>query len=121
MRKLSFAVISGLAVVVLSAHAADFCFVFHGRAHYYSGDANLRIWRIGTHHEYEPDRSSLVRVENWIETGVLKANDTRYGSSLSNVDLYGNFLACPTEPFKLGSVQHAIFIRVLHRRYVRAE
>jgi len=37
------------------AFAAEACQTIHGRAIYYSGDGQLRIWHIGTHHTFRPD------------------------------------------------------------------
>jgi hypothetical protein len=42
--------------------AAESCLTVHGRAHLSGGDGQLRIWHIGTHHEYEPDESSWAMV-----------------------------------------------------------
>jgi hypothetical protein len=98
--------------------AADSCLTIHGRAHYYGGDGQLRIWHIGTHHDFEPDASSWDAVVGWLDAGVKEADKPNFADPATAVDLFGDFLLCPTELFKKGSVQRAKIIRVTHRRYV---
>jgi hypothetical protein len=81
--------------------------VIHGRAHVYGGDGRIRIWHLGTHHDYEPDASSWARVQEWCEAGVKDSAKLSYASPASTVYLFADFLICPTEPFKKGSVQQA--------------
>jgi hypothetical protein len=90
----------------------------HGRAHLYGGDGQLRIWHVGTHHDYEPDDSSRSRVEDWLEAGVKRPEKSQYASPASLVYSFADFLICPTEPFKKGSVQKAKVVSAEHRRYV---
>jgi len=92
----------------------------HGRANYYGGDGQLRIWRIGTHHEYQPDESSWGAVIGWLEAGVKESDRPKHASPASAVHLFGDFLICPTEPFKKGSVQTARVKSVSRRHYVPA-
>jgi hypothetical protein len=113
--------IAALLIFPLSASAADTCMVIHGRAHYYAGDANLRIWHIGTHHEYEPDTTTFTRVMAWLTEGTTKGDLKRFASPESNLMLYGDFTVCPTEPFRQGSAQHAKIISLKNRTYVRLE
>ena len=113
--------LSPLFFALLSAgtlQAADSCFTIHGRAHLYGGDGQLRIWHVGTHHEYEPDTSSWARVENWLEAGVSASEKSARASPASWVYLFADFLICPTEPFKMGSVQKAKVISAHRRHYV---
>jgi len=91
----------------------------HGRAHLYSGDGQLRIWHIGTHHEYEPDESSDALVIKWLEEGVPPSQRQDYATPASAVDLFADFEVCPTEPFKKGAVQKAKVVSASHRHYVR--
>ncbi|MGA2168372.1 MAG: hypothetical protein ABSG62_09175 [Terracidiphilus sp.] len=93
----------------------------HGRAHFYGGDGQLRIWHIGTHHEYEPDQSSEPRVMGWLEAGVKDSDKSNYASPASAVYLFGDFEVCPTEPFRKGAVQRAIVKSVSYRHYVPAD
>ena len=116
----TFALFILLLAVTISAKAAEPCQVIHGRAHLYGGDGQLRIWHIGTHHDYEPDQSSWDRVMAWLEAGVKDADKEKYASPASTVYLYGDFLVCPVEPFKQGSVQMARIESVKHRRYTSA-
>lgn len=104
-----------------SLHAAQGCTTIRGRAHYFDGDANLRIWRIGTHHDFTPaDRASWGRVMHWLEQGIRPA-DKRSASPVSEVYMFADFRVCPTEPFKKGSVQKATVLSATHRSYVPAE
>ncbi len=97
---------------------AQDCMTIHGRAHYYDGDGQLRIWHIGTHHEFEPDNTTWPKVMKWLEAGVKPADRKRWAAPESNLDLYADFRICPTEPFKKGSVQQAKILSATHRRYV---
>lgn len=101
-----------------SSQAAESCITIHGRAHFYGGDGQLRIWHIGTHHEFEPDESSWARVESWVEAGVKDSEKKRYASPASMLNLFADFVVCPTEPFKAGSVQKAKIMSATHRHYV---
>jgi hypothetical protein len=89
---LSLVVILGPSIFPL---AAEPCRVIHGRAMAYSGDGAVRIWHIGTHHEFEPaykDKASWDLLFQYIDWNSEKV-------------LYADFTICPTEPYKLGSVQ----------------
>jgi len=107
-----------IALLVSPIRAAESCMVIHGRAHFYGGDGQLRIWHIGTHHEYEPDESSDERVIKWLEAGVKETDKTKYASPASTVCLFADFVICATEPFKKGSVQLARVKSASHRHYV---
>jgi hypothetical protein len=97
-----------LFLLSLPSQAADACFTIHGRAHLYGGDGQLRIWHVGTDHDYEPDDpSSRARVEQWLEAGVKESEKAHMASPASMVYLFADFEICPTEPFKKGSVQTA--------------
>jgi hypothetical protein len=103
---------------VFQLEAAEPCVTIHGRANLYGGDLQLRIWHIGTHHEYEPDESSWDKVFDWLYSGVKKSDRQNYAIPASSVYLFADFLICPTEPFKEGSVQQANVKSASHRRYV---
>jgi hypothetical protein len=96
---------------------------FHGRAHLYGGDGQLRIWRIGTHHEFQPDESTWEQVVAWLEAGVRPQdrNTINTISPTSMLYLFADFTVCPVEPFKKGSVQSARIVSATHRRYVPVE
>ena len=97
-----------LLVVALPSRAADACFSIHGRAHAYGGDGQLRIWHVGTHHEYEPDDPlSRERVYDWLLAGVKEPEKSEFAAPASLVSLFADFLISPTEPYKKGSVQKA--------------
>lgn len=105
-----------VVITVSQLRAAENCAVIHGRAHYYCGDGNLRIWHIGTHHEFEPDPSSSSRVEGWLEAGLSESEKKSLACPVGAVNLYADFLICPTEPFKRGAVQQAV-VKSATRRY----
>jgi hypothetical protein len=96
------------------------CKVIHGRAHLYGGDGQLRIWHIGTHHEYQPDDSSWPVVVRWLEAGIGDKINAA-ASPISNVSMFADFLVCPVEPLKKGAVQTAIIKSATHRKYLRVK
>jgi len=57
-------------------------------------------------------------VLGWLEAGIKDAEKSNYASPASMVYLYADFLICPTEPHKKGSVQEATFKSAVHRHYV---
>jgi hypothetical protein len=69
---------------------------------------------------FAPDASSWAKIESWLESGIKDSAKSRVCSPASSVYLFADFLICPTEPFKKGSVQHAKIISAQHRRYVPA-
>jgi hypothetical protein len=107
-----------VAMFASSISAQEPCRVIHGRAHKYS-DGPLRIWHIGTHHDFQPDESSWQRVEAWLEAGIAPYDKRTSATPLSTLDLYADFLICPTESFKKGAVQSAMVKSATRRRYVR--
>jgi hypothetical protein len=100
-------------------HAEEGCSTIHGRLHYYGGDGQLRIWHIGTHHEFTPDESSWNTVIEWLRDGVKPSEREDYADSATAVDLFGDFYICPTEPLRKGAVQPAKVISVTHRHYTK--
>lgn len=117
MRKL--ALILFIAAFAISLQAADPCTTIHGRLHFYGGDGQLRIWHIGTHHDFTPDESSWDTVINWLRDGVEPSKKKDYSDPAIAVDMYGDFEICPIEPYRKGAVQRAKVVRVSHRRYVK--
>ena len=111
----TFAFLCVLFALNNRVQAAESCETIHGRARLYCGDGQLRIWQIGTHHEYTPDESSGLRVRGWLEAGAKPHEGL---ACQVNVDLFADFLVCPTEPFKKGSVQKANVKAADHRHYV---
>jgi len=107
--------------VTVALQAADPCMMIHGRAHLYGGDGQLRIWHVGTRHDYKPDESSWARVQEWLEAGVKDSAKANYASPASAVYLFADFVVCPAEPFKKGSVQKAKIISAQHRHYRPAD
>jgi hypothetical protein len=58
---------------------------------------------------------------SWLLDGVKPADRKNYAAPESAVDLYADFLICPTEPLKKGSVQPAKILKASHRRYIRVD
>lgn len=109
-----------LLTLTLPSRAGDACFTIHGRVHFYGGDGQLRVWHIATHHEYQPDDSSRSRFYDWLEAGIKEPEKSRSAAPASLVYLFADFLICPIEPYKKGSVQTAKIISAKHMRYVPA-
>ena len=120
--KYSYVLALILIVQVISARASEPCSVIHGRLHYYGGDGNLRLWHIGTHHEFEPaDQDSWNRAFGWLTQGIWKDDSKNYASPESNLMLYGDFTVCPAEPLHKGAVQAAWILKVTNKHYVRID
>jgi len=110
-----------MLISTCSLYAAQGCTTIHGRAHYFDGDANLRIWHVGTHHDFTPaDSASWHRVMHWLQQGIRPA-DKHSAAPESEVYMFADFRICSTEPFKKGSVQEARVLSATHRHYVPAE
>jgi len=94
--------------------AAEPCQAFHGRITFYSGDGQLRLWHIGTHHEFEPDYWGADRGASWDKAvKLLKATNESAGAASDNV-LYADFVVCSTKPWRKGWVQPAIIRSMTH-------
>src|SRR6185437_9886697 len=106
---------------VCLAQAPNSCTTIHGRLHLYGGDGQLRIWHIGTHHDFTPDESSWGMVVDWLEERASESDKENHACPACENDLYADFLLCPTEPYKKGSVQRAKVISAIHRRYVHTK
>ena len=101
--------------------AAEPCQAFHGRITFYSGDGQLRLWHIGTHHEFEPDYWGSDGGISWDRAvKLLKAGNESAGAASDNV-LYADFVVCPTKALRKGWVQPAIIRSMKHVRVVPAE
>lgn len=95
------------------------CGVVHDRAHSYNADGQRRLWQVGTHHEFHPDSTSLARFDAWLEAGVpAKDKNGPFAAPASLLNMFGDFLVCPTEPFRKGAVQEAVIKSVQHRHCV---
>jgi hypothetical protein len=92
-----------LALTSISASAAENCREIHGRAAYYRGDGQLRIWHIGTHHEFSIDEGST----SWNLLLDILGND---GSKA----LYADFTVCPISGFVKGAAQEAAVTKIRH-------
>jgi len=107
-----------LLLIVPRAFAAEPCQTIHGRAIYYSADGQLRLWHIGTHHEFQPDAYGGATPNPWDKIiTLLKAGDTSPAAGSNNA-LYGDFVVCPTKPYRQGAVQPATLQGMSHLRVV---
>jgi hypothetical protein len=107
-----------LILIVPRAFAAEPCQSIHGRAIYYSADGQLRLWHIGTHHEFEADAYAGATPNPWDKIiALLKAGDTSPAAGSNNA-LYGDFIVCPTRPYREGAVQPATIRSMSHLRVV---
>src|SRR4030095_15770104 len=62
-----------LALLALSPlWATEPCKVIRGRARVYGGDGQLRIWHVGTHHDYQPEESSSERDMDTFKYAMLE-------------------------------------------------
>ena len=116
----AFVVICLLVIAACRVQAEEMCTTIHGRAHYYGGDGQLRIWQIGTHHDYTPDDSSRGAVIGWLEAGVTKFERGHLAGPDSAIYLFADFEICPIEPFRKGFVQRARVKSASNRHYVHA-
>jgi len=88
------------------AQSAEPCQEIHGRATLYTGDGQLMIWNIGTHHEFWIlDDASWDKIFKYIPNGGGK-------------DLFADFTVCPTKPFKKGAAQPAVVQSIRNPRLV---
>lgn len=98
-----------LALLMLpnSLIAGEPCQEIHGRARLYTGDGQLFIWHLGTHHEFWIlDDKSWDLIFKYIPDGGGK-------------DLYANFTVCPTRPFRNDAAQPATVKSIRHPRLVQ--
>ena len=84
-----------LALGVVSSSASEPCQEIHGRARLYTGDGQLFIWHIGTHHEF------------WILDDPSWDLVFRYIPNGGGEDLFAGFTVCPTRKYRRGAAQPA--------------
>ncbi len=107
-----------ILLIPTPAFAAEPCQTIHGRAIYYSADGQLRLWHIGTHHEFEPNAYQGATPNSWDKIiTLLKAGDNSPAAGSNNA-LYGDFVVCPTKPYREGAVQPATLRSMSHLRVV---
>jgi hypothetical protein len=96
-------------LLAVQCHAQS-CLTIHGRARFYSGDGQLRIWHIGTHHEFAiyDDTSSDMLFKYLCSP--------KYACTIENppTSLYADFTVCPAEKFKQGAAQPARVKNIAH-------
>jgi len=103
----------------LSAFAAEPCQTIRGRAIYYSADGQLRLWHIGTHHEFDPPGPDVDPSDSW--QPIIQRLRQGSGTDTEAFDrnaLVGDFVVCPTEPYRKSAVQPAIIRSMSHLRLV---
>jgi len=106
-----FSIVLAFAFCIPTAFALEPCQQIHGRARIYTADGQLRIWHIGTHHEFEP-----IDTTSWDKLSKILLPD---GLSGTAYDLYADFTVCPTAPFKEGQVQPVIVKNIRHMHVVK--
>jgi hypothetical protein len=95
-----------LLLMPISLIAGEPCQEIHGRARLYTGDGQLMIWHIGTHHEFWIlDDKSWDLIFKYIPNGGGK-------------DLYADFTVCPTRPFRNGAAQPSTVKSIRHPKLV---
>jgi hypothetical protein len=109
-----------LALAMLAPQTtSEPCRVIHGRAIYYTGDGQLRIWNIGTHHLFMPgERASTEVDDGWDKVIDLLATGGQKPEVFDRNALFADFLICPIEPFREGSAQPAEVRRIDHPHVV---
>ena len=107
--------------VTTTASAAEPCQQINGRAHYYFGDGQFRLWHIGTHHEFlllYSDNSDGGHYAADEKIYCLLQTDIKRPAEISTNDLFGDFLVCPVERFEKGAVQSAYVKTIYHSHLV---
>jgi hypothetical protein len=95
-----------LSLTLAMPMLAEPCREIHGRARLYTGDGQLFIWHIGTHHEF------------WILDDASWDVIFKYIPNGGGKDLFGDFTVCPTKPYRKGAAQSAIVKSVRHPHLV---
>jgi hypothetical protein len=94
--------------------ATERCQAFYGRMVLYPADGQLRLWHIGTHHEFQPEYTGSDGGASWDKAvDLLKAGNEAAGAAGDNT-LYADFVVCPTEPLRKGWVQSATIRSMSH-------
>jgi len=100
--RLTFTLALLLFGVTTTASAAEPCRQVHGRADFYSGDGQMFVWHIGTHHLF------------WILDDPSQEMIFKYIPYEPNSE---NFI-CPTASYKPGEAQSATVQQIKHPRIV---
>ena len=119
MRKTNYLLALTLAAAS-TLHAAQPCQTFHGRFRLYSADGQLRIWHIGTHHEFMPPdgEDQDYGIGGWDRVmDILNHNNPNPNSPPDDVQLFADFTVCPTEPLHPGAAQRAT-VKSIHHPHV---
>lgn len=109
------------ASLLPSAHAAQPCQRIHGRAILYTGDGQLRIWHIGTHHTFRPDERldpGYDFEQSWEKVMNLLLGGEKAPEGFDDHALFADFLVCPTRPYREGASQTAIVKNLYHPKVV---
>jgi len=116
-----FLVLASFLIVSLPTFAAQPCQRIHGRAILYTGDGQLRIWHIGTHHTFRPDErldSSDDFEPSWDKVLHLLSGGQKGPEAFDDRALFADFVVCPTRPYREGASQTAIVTRIYHPKIV---
>lgn len=106
-----------LGLILLAPQAVEPCRVVHGRATFYTGDGQLRIWQVGTHHTFRPNETPASNDDfppSWSKLLDLLAAGGKRPEVLDRNELFADFLLCPTQRFQEGASQPAQLRRVDH-------
>jgi hypothetical protein len=108
-----FALLLGLFLLSSAACAAptEPCREIHGRAILYTGDGQLSIWHIGTHHIFMIlDDESYSLLAQYMPIEALPEAGSKA--------LFADFTICPTEKYVRGAAQPAVVKNIKHPHVV---
>ena len=114
----SLTITISLLTTTTIACAAQPCLNIRGKATYYSGDSQFRIWRIGTHHTFRPDVTESDP-DSWNKILDLITSNGSRPHGYDDYSVIANFVVCPTEPFREGASQPARVKSMSHTRLVK--
>jgi hypothetical protein len=111
-----------LVLALLPLQSVEPCRIIHGRATYYTGDGQLRIWHIGTHHTFRPDESRAPDTDDfspsWDKVVELLSAGGKEPEVFDRNELFADFLICPTQRYREGASQPAQVRHVYHPHVV---
>jgi hypothetical protein len=94
-----------LPIVLATPSSAEPCREIHGRAVLYTGDGQLAIWHVGTHHMFLIlDDGSYKLLSKYMPIDALPEAGSKA--------LFADFTICPTEKYVPGAAQPAIVTRI---------
>jgi hypothetical protein len=98
------------------------CRLIHGRATYYTGDGQLRIWHVGTRHTFRPDElrtpDNADFSPSWDKVIYLLAAGEKEPEVFDHKELFADFTMCPTQRYREGASQPAQVRNIYHPHVV---